>query len=136
MPLIDHHATLHQVHVGSVIVSGTLFAARALALLARARWPLALPARAASWAVDSALLAAGVLLWAALRIDLLPPPWLATKLALLVAYVVLGTLALRHARTPAARIGWTLAALACFGFIVTVALARDPLGPLTFIMRG
>lgn len=127
---IEHYAELRQLHIGLVAASGALFALRAFAQLAGARWPLRRPARVTSWLVDSGLLVAGVLLWMALRIDPVAQPWLGTKLLLLLVYIALGTMALRRARTAAARVGWTLAALACFGFMVTVARARDPLGLL------
>lgn len=130
MNLIEHYLALRHLHVGLVTASGTLFALRALAHMAGARWPLTLPARVASWIVDGGLLASGAALWAALRIDPLAQPWLATKLALLLLYIALGTMALRRARTAAARLAWTLAALACFGYMVTVARAHHPLGLL------
>lgn len=130
MNLIEHYVLLRHLHVGLVAASGALFALRALARLAGAHWPLAKPARVASWVIDSGLLAAGAALWAALRIDPVGHPWLGTKLLLLLAYIGLGTMALRRARTTAARLAWTLAALGCFGFMVTVALAHHPLGLL------
>lgn len=133
MSLIDHYAALRHLHIGFVTASGTLFALRALSHLAGARWPLALPARAASWVIDTGLLAAGALLWAALQIHPQQQTWLGAKLLLLPVYIGLGTMALRRARTPLARAGWTLAALGCFGFMVTVALAHDPRGLLTWL---
>jgi uncharacterized membrane protein SirB2 len=128
MSLIEHYVALRHAHIGLVALSGGWFALRAAGQLAGARWPLSLPARAASWAIDTSLLTAGALLWAALQIHPLVQTWLGVKLVLLVVYVGLGTMALRRARTPAARLGWTLAALGCFGFMVSVALAHHPLG--------
>ena len=133
MSLIEHYATLRQVHIGFVTASGTLFALRAFATLSGARWPLRLPARAASWVVDTGLLSAGSLLWATLQINPLVQTWLGAKLALLLVYVGLGTMALRRARTPAARLAWTLAALGCFGWMVATALAHDVRGPLAWL---
>jgi len=133
MSLIEHYATLRQVHVGFVTASGTLFALRALAALAGARWPLALPARAASWIVDTGLLGAGALLWATLQINPLVHTWLGAKLLLLLVYIGLGTMALRRARGPVARVAWTAAALGCFGWMVATALAHDPRGPLHWL---
>jgi hypothetical protein len=40
-------------------------------------------------------------------------------------------MALRRARSTAASLAWTLAALGCFGFMVSVALAHDPAGLFT-----
>jgi uncharacterized membrane protein SirB2 len=126
--LIEHYTELRALHIGCVVASATLFALRALSRLAGALWPLARPARVASWVIDSALLLAGALLWAALQLHPLQQPWLGTKLLLLPVYVALGTMALRRARTPAARLGWTLAALACLALMATVARAHDPAG--------
>jgi uncharacterized membrane protein SirB2 len=133
MSLIEHYLALRQLHIGFVAASGTLFALRAFATVGGARWPLALPARAASWVVDTGLLGAGALLWATLQIDPRVQTWLGAKLLLLPVYIGLGTMALRRARTPAARLAWMLAALGCFGWIVATALAHDPRGPLRWL---
>jgi len=133
MSLIEHYATLRQVHIGFVTASGTLFALRAFATLGGARWPLQLPARAASWVVDTGLLSAGALLWATLQINPLVQTWLGAKLVLLLVYIGLGTMALRRARSPASRLAWTLAALGCFGWMVATALAHDVRGPLAWL---
>ena len=134
MSLIEHYGALRQVHIGFVAASGTLFALRAFAALGGARWPLALPARAASWVVDTGLLGAGALLWATLQIHPLVQTWLGAKLLLLLVYIGLGTMALRRAPTAAARLAWTLAALVCYGSIVATALAHDPRGPLRLLL--
>jgi uncharacterized membrane protein SirB2 len=126
----EHYIALRQLHVGFVAMSGSLFAVRAFAALVGARWPLSLPARVASWVIDCGLLSAGALLWATLQINPLVQVWLGAKLLWLLVYIALGTMALRRARTPAARLAWTLAALACFGWIVGTAIAHDPRGPL------
>ena len=128
MSLIEHYAALRHAHIGFVVASGTLFALRAFATLGGARWPLALPARAASWVVDTGLLSAGALLWATLQLNPVVQAWLGAKLLLLLVYIGLGTMALRRARTTASSLAWTLAALGCFGFMVSVALTHDPAG--------
>ena len=53
---------------------------------------------------------------------------LAVKLTLLVAYVVLGVMALRRARTRAARAGFYVAALVTYAYMIGVARAHHPLG--------
>ncbi|HET9821419.1 MAG TPA: SirB2 family protein, partial [Burkholderiaceae bacterium] len=94
-----------------------------------ARWPMRGAVRAAAVAIDTLLLVAGATLWALLRLDpLARDHWLAAKLGLLVVYVALGTLALRRARRPAQRLAFLAAALLVFGTMVSVALARHPLG--------
>jgi 1-acyl-sn-glycerol-3-phosphate acyltransferase len=54
--------------------------------------------------------------------------WLWAKVVALIAYVVLGTLALKRGRTRGTRIAAFVAALATFGYIVSVAIAKSPLG--------
>ena len=56
--------------------------------------------------------------------------WLAVKLVLLVAYVVLGSLALKRARTPRARAACFCAALLRIRLHVGVARTHHPLGVL------
>ena len=54
--------------------------------------------------------------------------WLTFKGALLVVYVVLGTLALKRAATPRARIPCFIAALAVYTTMPGIARAHHPLG--------
>lgn len=128
MDLIPLYPGFKLAHVGFVIASGTLFAVRGLGTLTGAAWPAWLAVRRLSYAIDSGLLLFALLLLATLRLNPFAVPWLATKLALLVVYIVLGSLALKRARSPAGRTLAFIAALLCFGYIVSVALAHDPLG--------
>lgn len=128
MPLIDFYPQTRLVHIGLVLASGSLFALRGVATLAGARWSNTAPLRYASYAIDTALLTAAILLLAMLRLNPFAEPWLAVKLALLPAYVVFGVMALRRARSPRSRIAWFVAALACFGAMYSIARAHHPLG--------
>ena len=69
--------------------------------------------RLASVTIDTLLLVAGASLWALLQHNPLQEAWLATKLALLVVYVVLGSFALKRARSQAGRLLFLVAALSC-----------------------
>lgn len=114
-------------------------AALSIALfVARGAWLLSAPQRVQPpWmripphVVDTVLLLSALWL-AAQQAPGSPHAWLAAKIVALVAYVVLGTLALRGGRTRGARIAAFAAALATFGYIVTVALTRSPLGFLAW----
>jgi uncharacterized membrane protein SirB2 len=130
MTLIEAYPALRQAHIALVGASVTLFAWRALAVLAGARWPLAPLPRVASVVIDTALFAAGVSMWVALGLNPLHDHWLGVKLVLLVVYVVLGAWALRRAPTRRAKAGCLVAALAVFGVMVTVAVTHHPLGLL------
>jgi uncharacterized membrane protein SirB2 len=57
-------------------------------------------------------------------------PWLATKLMLLVVYILLGSLSLKRAPTLAAQRLSFVAALVVYGFMVSVAWTHHPLGVL------
>ena len=85
----------------------------------RARWVRFVP-----HVVDTALLLSGVALAYLHRYLPTEQPWLATKLVALVAYIVLGTIALRRGRTRGVRCVALVAALAVFAFIVAVALTK------------
>lgn len=127
---VEVYPWLRAAHIGLVLLSGSVFALRGLAVLAGARWAMARPLRLCSVAIDSALLAAALgLLWA-LAINPFGLPWLATKLTLLPLYIVLGSLALKRARSRRARAWSYVAALLCFGFMIAVARSRHPLGGL------
>ncbi|MCE3286320.1 MAG: hypothetical protein K0R70_2576, partial [Steroidobacteraceae bacterium] len=54
--------------------------------------------------------------------------WLTMKVALLVVYVVLGSLAPKRGRTRGVRIAALVGALLTVGFLYTVARAHHPLG--------
>jgi uncharacterized membrane protein SirB2 len=128
MSLADHYLSLKFGHQALVGASGGLFALRGAGVLAAWRWADARALRIASVLLDTLLFAAGVTLWALLSLDLARHPWLAAKLVLLVLYVALGTFALRRGRTRAVRAACYVAALATFAFMVSVAIARHPLG--------
>lgn len=120
---------IRAVHIGAVIASGALFALRGGALnLFAAAWPKGRPARILSWTIDSVLLAAALTLMTIVRQYPLLDAWLTVKVVLLLVYIGLGTQAFSLKRPRTARIGFWLAALAVFGFIVTVARAHHPLG--------
>ena len=125
MALVDWYLPLKQAHVGLVLLSGSLFALRGLAALAGAGWPNAAILRRSSVVIDTALLAAAVLLLVTLDLNPLLTPWLRVKLVLLVAYIVLGTLALRRARSVPVRWLCYVAAIACFLTMYQVATHKS-----------
>jgi len=128
MALVDWYLPVKQAHLALVGLSGALFVARGVAVLAGARWSMAAWARRASVGIDTALLAAGAALWTMLRLHPLRDAWLGAKLGWLVLYIVLGSLALKRARTRAARAACFAAALLVLATLVTVPLTRHPLG--------
>lgn len=130
MAPIDLHPTLKLAHVALVTASGLLFALRGAAVQAGAAWAMRRPWRLLSVVIDTLLLTAGATLWWLLGLHPVRDPWLGTKLALLLLYIVLGSLAMKRGRTPAVRRASYAAALATYLFIATVALRHQPLGLL------
>jgi uncharacterized membrane protein SirB2 len=126
---MPEYATIRALHVGAAAVSITLF-------VLRGAWRWASPERlAARWVrivphvVDTILLASA--LWLAWQVGRGAAPWIAAKVVALVAYIALGTIALKRGRTPAIRAAAFFAALAVFGYIVSVAATKSPWGALS-----
>lgn len=128
--MIEFYLQVKAVHVASVLASAGLFALRGAAALAGARWAMAAPLRYLSYTIDTVLLTAAMMLLTMLKLNPFQVPWLSVKLALLVLYVILGSLALKRARSPRARAVCYFAALATIGFMYFVARAHHPLGLL------
>jgi uncharacterized membrane protein SirB2 len=128
--MIEFYPDVRWVHICAVIASGSLFALRGAGVLAGARWPMWGPLRYLTYTIDTVLLTAALMLVTILHQYPFVQSWLTVKVLLLVVYVGLGTMALKRARTPAARAGFYVAALAVFLFIVGVARAHHPLGVL------
>ena len=89
------------------------------------------PLRYLTYTIDTVLLTAALMLVTILHQYPFVQSWLTVKVLLVVVYVVLGTFALRRARSARARVACYVAALAVFAFIVTIARAHSPLGILT-----
>ncbi|HPA02225.1 MAG TPA: SirB2 family protein [Chiayiivirga sp.] len=126
--MIEFYPQIKAAHIGFVLASGLLFALRGALVLLGLRWPLSAPVRYLSYTIDTCLLTAALMLLAVLHLNPFTTAWLAVKLAMLLAYVVLGTMALRRARGRRAKFAFYLAALAAFGFMYSVARAHHPLG--------
>jgi uncharacterized membrane protein SirB2 len=128
MTLIEFYGPVRQAHLTAVVLSVLLFAARGGAVLAGQAWPMAAPVRRASVLIDTVLLGCGVALWMMLGLNPARDAWLGTKLGLLLAYIVLGSLALKRAPSRRAKAAFYVAALACVAFLVSVALTHHPAG--------
>jgi uncharacterized membrane protein SirB2 len=78
--------------------------------------------------VDTVLLISALMLTTIIRRYPFVQGWLTLKVVLLVAYVVLGSIALKRGRTLRVRVVAFAAALATVLFLVSVARAHDPHG--------
>ncbi|UNK41638.1 SirB2 family protein [Luteimonas sp. S4-F44] len=131
--MIEFYPQIKHAHMDLALTSGALFALRGAALLAGMRWPKAASVRYTSYTIDTALLTAAILLLTLLPGALYANGWLATKVVLIVVYVVLGMLAFGDKRPRRARIMFYAAALLTFGQIYGIARAHHPLGLLSLL---
>ena len=126
--MIEFYPQIRAVHIGAVIASGTLFALRGAGMLSGARWPMAAPLRYLSYSIDSVLLTAALMLIAVLPAAVFANHWLTVKLALLVLYIVLGSLALKRVHPGRARALCFAAALGVYAAMFGIARTHQPLG--------
>jgi uncharacterized membrane protein SirB2 len=126
--MIEFYPQILITHILAISLSGGLFATRGLGVLAGARWPQAAPVRYLSYSIDTVLLTAALMLLTILPGAMFANGWLTVKLVLVVAYVVLGSFALKRGRTPRMRTTCFFAALLVFATIIGIALAHHPLG--------
>jgi uncharacterized membrane protein SirB2 len=121
------------VHVSAVAISLGGFFARGVGMMQNAAWIGTRAAKTLPHIVDTILLASALMLAWQLRLSPASAPWLAAKIIGLVVYIVLGAIALRRGRSKEARVAAWTAALLTFGYIVSVALTKDPRGPLALV---
>ena len=127
------HSFIKTIHVTAVAMSGTSFFARGLASLLGAAWVRGRLAKTLPHIIDSVLLLSALALAWSLRLTAANAPWLIAKVIGLLLYVALGVLALRPARPAAVRALAWVAAMATFGWIVSVAIKKSPLGILALL---
>ncbi len=119
------YSLLKIVHVGTVYITFGLFLARGFWMLLdsprlQERWVKVIP-----HLNDTLLLSAAIALVVVGGLNLLDNPWLIAKISGLLAYIGLGTLALKRGRTKAQRAFFFFAALAVFGYIIAVAVTKQ-----------
>jgi uncharacterized membrane protein SirB2 len=121
---------LKQVHFHSVLLSFALFLLRGAWVLTGRELPRQPLARAVPHTVDTVLLISA--LWLTTIVQQYPfrDAWLTTKVLLLIAYIVLGSLALRRAPTRRWRVIAFVGAVLTFLFLFSVARYHHPLGAL------
>lgn len=122
------YLALKHLHIACVAISGSGFVLRGFWMLTDSprlawRW-----VRIAPHLVDTLLLASAIGLSVLSQQYPLTHDWLTAKIAGLLAYIILGSVALRRGRSKSVRALAFAAALLTFGYIVSVALTRDARG--------
>lgn len=126
--MTEYYLALRNVHITCAILTIALFLLRGGLMLADSPWQRNVVLRYLPHAVDTVLLTTALMLTTVIRQYPFAVGWLTAKIVLLVAYIVLGSIALKRGRTRAIRVTAFVAALATIGFLVTVARAHHPLG--------
>lgn len=117
---------LQTVHVGSAMLSITGFVLRGVWMLQDSPLLRARATRILPHVIDTVLLLSAIAL--ALRIAQYPfvHAWLSAKVLALLAYIVLGSIALKYGRSRRVRALSYGMALGVFLYIVAVAITRSP----------
>lgn len=130
--MATYYFTIRSVHIFAISLSIALFAVRGGLMLARSdllqRWWLRYPPHM----IDTVLLTSALMLTTIIQQYPFVNGWLTAKVLGLVAYVVLGSIALRRGRTYRVRACALAGALASAAYIVSTALHHD-WNPLSWI---
>ncbi|QJQ07705.1 SirB2 family protein [Undibacterium piscinae] len=126
------YLAVKHLHITCAAISGSFFIVRGIwkmrdsAMLER-RWVRILP-----HLVDTLLLASALTMvfWSGQYPFV--QNWLTAKVLALLAYIALGTIALKRGKTPAIRASALAAAVTLFGYILAVAISRQALPFLSF----
>ena len=122
------YLALKHLHVTLAVASALGFVGRGALMLRdapllQARW-----VRVAPHLLDTLLLASAIAVAVVGAFNPLRTPWLATKIVLLLGYIVAGAIALRRGRTPAQRRAGFAIALLLLAALFATALTKAPLG--------
>jgi uncharacterized membrane protein SirB2 len=131
--MIERYLAIKHLHVVTVLLSVALFSLRGLLMLSRSRFTHHAALRFPSYVIDTVLLASAIALTLILSQYPLTHAWLTAKVLALLAYIVLGSFALKRGRTYRQRAGFLIAALATFAYIYSVARVHHPAGFLLFL---
>lgn len=120
------YLALKNLHLATLTITLVLFLLRGAWMMAdsprlQVRWVRIVP-----HVNDTLLLISGIALAVLIQQYPLVHGWLTAKFFALIAYIVLGTLALKRGKTKPQRIAAWFAALLTLGYMVAVALAHDP----------
>lgn len=120
------YLALKHLHVTCVVLSGLGFCLRGFWMLSESPLRQHRLARVLPHVVDTLLLGSAVTMaWMSGQYPFVNG-WLTAKLFGLVAYILLGMMALKRGRTLAIRRGYFCLALLSYAYIVGVALSRNP----------
>ncbi|MDH5473203.1 MAG: SirB2 family protein [Gammaproteobacteria bacterium] len=124
---MDLYQSIKLIHLASVVLSISGFILRGYWMMIESPLLQAKPVKILPHIIDTCLLASAlVMVYMSAQYPFVQS-WLTIKVFALVAYIILGTIALKRGKTRQVRIiAWVLSVLV-FAYIVVVALSRAPL---------
>jgi uncharacterized membrane protein SirB2 len=121
----DLYETLKMIHVGTAILTISGFVLRGCWMLSGSPKLHLKLVKIAPHILDTVFLLSGIGLIVTLNLPLLSQNWLLMKFVALVAYIVLGAIALGRGKSMRSRTIAFVLALATFAYIVGVALNKS-----------
>jgi uncharacterized membrane protein SirB2 len=118
----------YYIHIITVTLSGAFFLIRGVWMMMENPILQAKFVRVSPHIIDTLLLLSAIAMAVVTSQYPFVHDWLTVKLFALVAYIVLGVFALRRGKTKTIRFAFLIMAAAVFGFMVSVAMTRSPLG--------
>lgn len=116
------------IHVTFVVLSFLGFFARGILMLTNSSWLSTRLVRVAPHVIDTGLLLSALVLVYQLFPFPASPTWILAKVCGLILYIGLGTYALRRGKTRAMRVSFWFLAMVVFGWIISVAITKNPWG--------
>lgn len=124
---------IKHLHVTCVVLSALGFLLRGYWMISGSPRLKSLPARVMPHVIDSALLLSAITLAVMIQQYPFEAGWVTAKVMGLLAYIALGTIALKRGRTRTQRALAFVAAIAVYAWIVSVALTKNVGGYLALV---
>ena len=124
---MEYYLSIKSLHITLVTLSGALFLLRGVLMLRSSATLQMKILKIAPHIIDTGLLIAGVSLAVLSGLKPGATPWIMAKLIALAVYIVLGTIAIKRGKTYPIRATAFVAALCTFGYMIAVALTKNPM---------
>lgn len=123
---MDAYLSLRMIHVTCVAIAAVGFLLRGAWMLRQSPLLNHRLTRTLPHVNDTILLGAAIAMAWIANLNPLDHAWLTAKLIGLILYILLGSIALRRGPTPKVRAQAFAGAVFCFGYVVAVAMTRNP----------
>lgn len=127
------YTALKHTHTFFAVLTITGFLLRGFWLMTGSPWLRKRVTRIAPHVIDTVFLASGIALIFELHLSVTSNGWLIAKFAGLLAYIVLGMVALRFGHSQQTRLLAFIGAVAMFAYIVGVAISKNPASWLALV---